>query len=437
MELQNGYTELGHYCCTHNDALSIAYDLLEKNPDLYNTAHENLTSLAKDYIVNDENLQEVTRFGFEFDVTADGVSVTNDRLSDLDMDDIESLSYCEIISGNDELSGKIKDLIRDYGYARDDAIEEARRSWVDEYGEPEDTFDEDNVDLSNVQDNFRDRISEVTAEISRVVREEAEGLYESTTEMYAMGCMVTNGQLDEVFAIDPNGKLVMIDNIPAEQPKGLRQELTELAAKHAKEHKELDEKTKAFKEAVTEAAPKINNELIQTIENLLHDKGLESAKEEKVKHMNEVCDRIEKIDPVEFANAYTEDQIREFLENSFVPFNTKYGVMELDLEDGRVEFEGVSMGGNLSMSGNNTLYQAIKDIREIMQAYVEEGFEHFSKEEKDGNTLPYIENLPNRARYNVVDKQPRTQDEKFFAKVDSDRRKLGLPVGNKHKGMDR
>ena len=44
------------------------------------------------------------------------------------------------------------------------------------------------------------------------------------------------------------------------------------------------------------------------------------------------------------------------LTNGYIPFNTDYGTMELSIPDGRLEFDGTSMGGD------RNLFFKIQDI---------------------------------------------------------------------------
>lgn len=76
--------------------------------------------------------------------------------------------------------------------------------------------------------------------------------------------------------------------------------------------------------------------------------------------MNLTIEKIKNIDTDRFINDYIDfsdkEELKEMLTNGYIPFNTDYGTMELSIPDGRLEYEGTSMGGD------RDLFFKIQDI---------------------------------------------------------------------------
>ncbi len=87
--------------------------------------------------------------------------------------------------------------------------------------------------------------------------------------------------------------------------------------------------------------------------------------------MNNVINDIEKANVVDgcesfihesVINSENPDELSEEISNGFLEINTTHGAMELDLNNGRLEFEGTSMGGS------SEFYWACKNIYEKLAA---------------------------------------------------------------------
>ena len=87
----------------------------------------------------------------------------------------------------------------------------------------------------------------------------------------------------------------------------------------------------------------------------------------KVKHvlMNDEIDKICSMSAVDFIDKYLDvkdkETVIDYIKSGFIPFKSVNGdMMELSLEDGRLEYDGTSMGGS------RDLYFKIKEIKDIL-----------------------------------------------------------------------
>ncbi len=87
--------------------------------------------------------------------------------------------------------------------------------------------------------------------------------------------------------------------------------------------------------------------------------------------MNNVISEIEKANDSDGCESFlheavinlrNSDELSEELSKGFLKINTAHGEMELDLNNGRLEFEGTSMGGS------NEFYWACKNIYDKLAA---------------------------------------------------------------------
>lgn len=96
--------------------------------------------------------------------------------------------------------------------------------------------------------------------------------------------------------------------------------------------------------------------------------GLKKSEPDKYQKLNQVIARIKSLDSDAIAEdlkkSFNRDELKEYLDSGFIPFKTNYGVMELDLSAGRVEFEGTSMGGD------SELYYKIREVLGLLREYV-------------------------------------------------------------------
>jgi hypothetical protein len=95
--------------------------------------------------------------------------------------------------------------------------------------------------------------------------------------------------------------------------------------------------------------------------------ALTEASEEKYTLMNDIIKKLEDMPVDEFILNYVDTEDKEKLasdlNSGFLPFNIKGKDMELSLKDGRLEYDGTSMGGSRELYFKvKEIAQEIKDI---------------------------------------------------------------------------
>ena len=97
----------------------------------------------------------------------------------------------------------------------------------------------------------------------------------------------------------------------------------------------------------------------------------ESSSQEKYELMNKAINKIIKMDAQDFVNKYIDtsriDFVQSDIESGFVPFRMEDNeMMELSLNDGRLEYDGTSMGGS------REFYFKVKEIADILKRLCED-----------------------------------------------------------------
>lgn len=161
--------------------------VFEKYPEIKNEVYNSVWLYAKEMIELDEYLSE-----YKPEVTYTGVSV---KLPDSpDIDTLLSLkdNLSEILE--DDLYQKIRRLENDYLSDKQSLIEKSYEDWIVENKNDDTYWRRENVDLSDLDDKYKDDITLLLDEISEFVNDYANGLFTDYTDEYAMACEVKNSQ---------------------------------------------------------------------------------------------------------------------------------------------------------------------------------------------------------------------------------------------------
>lgn len=99
----------------------------------------------------------------------------------------------------------------------------------------------------------------------------------------------------------------------------------------------------------------------------VNGRKISESSEEKYAFMNDIIDKIVSMDADDFVLNYVDTSDKEklvnYVETRFLPFEMDGKEMELSLNDGRLEYDGTSMGGNTDLYFKvRNIEQAVKDI---------------------------------------------------------------------------
>ena len=183
--------------------------------------------------------------------------------------------------------------------------------------------------------------------------------------------MSERGQID--VELDGIGRINIVDVTPREiQAAGSIEGVAQLISNQFCMPSDVE---RAVSDAIDELYPTMTEKGCPDVETIYKDKLFQQENLEKAHNwavnattakMNEVVKDLENssiedifekyIDPITLITSYDDGQ--------FIPIHTKYGDMEIDTESGRLEFEGISMGGS------NELATTCSELKDAVVDYM-------------------------------------------------------------------